>query len=387
MYWNFKYSNPSWENNTNIFWNHKEIERKKNMSSNKGILAGVGTAMAFDGVGNLIFKARALTDSGFNISTNSEEIRGGQGAALQGKYYHTTSFGVTLKDAVTDLNYFALQVGGTIKAGGDVFTTEEVKISEANKITVQGEPKEFGEYGIIGWYSYTNDDTATTITFKGKTANASGVKEGETVCVTYVETSDSARAFEVATAFIPSEVHLVFTMPLLNASAMKKTDTASQIGEYIIDVPRFQFNGSVDMSSTSTSSSSVDISGTALQAGTTGCSGKGYYATITENFYNKDAFDNVYAIVVEDSDVDLKEGESQTLRVMALYNDGTTPSVVDNAKLTFTVSSENSGQSYASVGANDGKVSATATGTAIVEIKVTEKPTLTASATVTVTGE
>lgn len=357
------------------------------MSTNKYIMAGVGTAMAYDGVGNLIFKARALTDSGFNISTNSEEIRGGQGAALQGKYYHTTSFGVTLKDAVADLNYFALQVGGTIKAGGDVFRTEEVT-AEANSITVQGTPKAFGDYGIIGWYSYPGEDTAKTITFEGKTATASGVKEGDIVCVTYVETSDSARAFEVATAFIPAEVHLVFTMPLFNASAMKKTDIASQIGEYIVDVPRFQFNGSVDMSSTSTSSASVDISGTALQAGTSGCSGKGYYATITEDIYNKDAFDNVYAIVVEDSDVELRQGESQTLRVMALYNDGTTPSVVDNSKLTFTVSSENSGSTYAQVGANDGKVIAqSANGTAIIEIKVTDKPVLTATATVTVTSE
>lgn len=358
------------------------------MSSNKGILAGVGTAMAFDGAGNLILKARALTDSGFNIGTNSEEIRGGQGAALQGKYYHTTSFSVTLKDAVTDLNYFALQVGGIIKSGGNIFTTDEIIVESENQITVKGNPKEFGEYGIIGWYSHPNDDTATTIQFEGKTANAPGVRVGEKLCVTYVETSDSARAFEVATAFIPSEVHLVFTMPLLNASAIKKTDTASQIGEYIIDVPRFQFNGSVDMSSTSTSAASGDISGTALQAGVSGCSGKGYYATITENIKNKDEFDNVYAIVVEDSDVDLRQGESQTLRVMKLYNDGTTPSVVDNSKLTFTVSSENSGSTYATVGANNGKVTAlSANGTAIIEIKVTEKPELTASATVTVMGE
>lgn len=356
--------------------------------SNKYIMAGVGTAMAYDGSGSQIFKARALTDSGFNISTSKEEIRGGQSAALQGQYFHTTQFGVTLKDAIADLNYFALQVGGTIKAGGDVFKTEEVTISTENQIEVQGTPKDFGGYGVIGWYSYPNEDISKTITFSGKTASATGVKEGDTVCVTYVETSDSARAFEVATAFIPAEVHLVFTMPLFNASAMQSVSTASQIGELIVDVPRFQFNGSVDMSTAMASAASVDISGMALQSGTSGCSGKGIYATITEHIYEKGDFDNVYAIVVEDSDVELRQTESQILRVMALYNDGTTPSVVDNSKLTFTVSEENSGSTYATVGASDGKVTAkSANGTAIIEIKVTEKPELTASATVTVTGE
>lgn len=354
--------------------------------SNKYIMAGVGTAMTFDGAGNQIFRAKALTDSGFNISTSKEEIRGGQGAALQGQYFHTTQFGVNLKDAIADLNYFALQVGGSIKAGGDIFKTEEV-IAEENSITVQGTPKSFGTYGVIGWYSYVGEDTTKTITFSGKTASASGVKEGDVVCVTYVETSDSARAFEVATSYIPAEVHLVFTMPLFNASASKKTDTASQVGELIVDVPRFQFNGSVDMSTAMASAASVDISGMALQAGTSGCSGKGIYATITENIYNKGSFDNVYAIVVEDSDVDLRTGESQVLRVMKLYNDGTTPSVADNKDLTFTIADVNTGSSYATVGANNGKVTASAPGTAIVEIKVTEKPNLTASATVTVTGK
>lgn len=356
------------------------------MSTNKYIMAGVGTAMFFDGAGNQIFKARALTDSGFNISTSKEEIRGGQSAALQGQYFHTTQFEVTLKDAIADLNYFALQVGGEIKAGGDVFRTEQVT-AEENSITVSGTPKEFGDYGVIGWYSYLGEDTTKTITFDGKKATASGVKAGDKICVTYVETSDSARAFEVATEFIPAEGRLVFTMPLFNASATKKADTASQIGQLIVDVPRFQFNGSVDMSTAMSSSTSVDISGMALQAGTSGCSGKGYYAVITEDIYDKNAFDNVYAIVVEDSDIDLKQGESQTLRVMALYNDGTTPSVVDNAKLTFTVSEANSGSTYAQVDAG-GKVTAqSSNGTAIVEIKVTEKQALTASATVTVTSE
>lgn len=351
--------------------------------SQKYIIAGVGTAQAFDGLGNQIFKARALTDSGFNISTSKEEIRGGQGAALQGQYFHTTQFQVTLKDAIADLNYFALQVGGMIKAGGDVFETEEVVVEQINKITVKGTPKEFGGFGKIGWYSRPGDDTTNTITFEGQNANANGVKQGETVCVTYVKSDDSARSFEVATSFVPSEVYLVFTMPLFNASAIKSVSTASQIGELIVTVPRFQFNGTVDMATAMASASSVDISGMALQSGTSGCSGKGIYAVITEHIYNKGTFDNVYAIVVEDSDVDLPHSGSQTLKVLALYNDGTIPSVVDNSKLTFTVAT--GGETYASVGANDGVVTAkSANGSATIEIKVTEKPELTAAATVTV---
>lgn len=354
----------------------------------KYFMGGVGTARGYDKSGNLIFHAKALTDSGFNIGISKEEIRGGEGAALHGQFFHTSQFGVNLKDAIADLNYFALQVGGMIKQGGDVFTTEQVT-AESNSITVEGNPKDFGGYGKVGWYTVVGEDTAKTIHFEGKKATASNLPAGTVVCVTYVEHSDSARAFEVATAFVPSEIHLVFDMPLFNASVANEGNagTQSRVGEYIIDVPRFQFNGTVDMSTAMAGASGVDIGGMALQSGTSGCSGKGIYATITENIYGKDKFENVYAIVVEDSDIDLKHNESQTLRVMALYDDGTTPSLLDNKDLTFTVSSANSGSTYAQVGANDGKVTAkSADGTAIIEIKVTKKPALEARATVTVTA-
>ncbi len=353
--------------------------------TNKYFMAGVGTARAIDGAGNLIFVAKALTDSGFNISTSKEEIRGGQSAALQGQYFHTTQFGVTLKDAIADLNYFALQVGGMIKQGGDVFKTEQVTVESAGQITVQGTPKDFGGYGIVGWYSHVGQDDYKKVVFSGKTANDSGAKEGETICVTYVESSDSARAFEVATAFVPAEVHLVFDMPLFNAGVMtdKGASTESQIGVLQVDVPRFQFNGSVDMSTAMASASSVDISGMALQAGTSGCSGKGIYATITENIYNKGAFDNVSALAVVDGDIELNgSGAQETLKIMAIYNDGTSPSIVDNAKLTFT--SSESGN--ATVGANDGIVKAVANGESVIEIKVTEKSDLKTKAVVTVSG-
>lgn len=353
----------------------------------KYFMGGVGTARAFDKAGNLIFQAKALTDSGFNIGISKEEVRGGEGAALHGQFFHTSQFGVTLKDAIADLNYFALQVGGMIKQGGDIFKTEQVQVS-GTSITVKGTPKDFGNYGVVGWYNKVGEDSSKVGTFSGKQMTVNGLKTGDIVCVTYVEHSDSARSFEVATSFVPAEVHLVFDMPLFNASVTKESEagTQSRIGEYIVDVPRFQFNGSVDMSTAMAGASGVDIGGMALQSGTNGCSGQGIYATITENIYNKDKFENVYAIVVEDSDVDLKQTESQVLRVMALYNDGTTPSLVDNKDLTFTVSSENSGGTYAQVG-TDGKVTAkSANGTAIIEIKVTKKPTLEARATVTVTN-
>ena len=42
--------------------------------------------------------AKTLTENTFNFGISSEEIRGGQGNALWGKYFHDSSMNVTLTD-------------------------------------------------------------------------------------------------------------------------------------------------------------------------------------------------------------------------------------------------------------------------------------------------
>lgn len=354
----------------------------------KTFIASVGTARGFDAQGNQILFSNSLTTSGFNISTSKEEVRGGQGGALIGQYYHTSQFGVSMEDALFDLNYLALQVGGKISQGGDIFTTEQVQVDEGNKIKVKGEPQSFGDLGLIGWYNHVGKDERVKIKFSGlgnNEATDSGLKAGEVVCVTYIKHSDTLRQFEVSTAFIPSEIRLVIELPLFNAGAMDKesVSTESQIGKLEVEIPRFQFEGSVDLSSAMASATGVNIGGSAMQANTVGCSAKGIYAIVKEDIFNKDEFDNVRAIVVEDSKLELANEEEQTLVVLAFFNDGTVPKVLDNKKLTFTIAS--GGQTHARVGANTGVVTGLGSpGTATIEIKVTEHTELEASATVTV---
>lgn len=63
----------------------------------KHFLAGVGTALIFKN-NDLIGVAKTLTESTFNFSITGEEIRGGSGNALWGKYFHDSNLSVTLTD-------------------------------------------------------------------------------------------------------------------------------------------------------------------------------------------------------------------------------------------------------------------------------------------------
>lgn len=63
-------------------------------------MAGVGTAELFTADNQLFATAKTLTDSSITVGVQAEEVRAGAGAALRGKFYHSTTFDLTLTDAI-----------------------------------------------------------------------------------------------------------------------------------------------------------------------------------------------------------------------------------------------------------------------------------------------
>lgn len=348
------------------------------------LVAGVGTIQLFDPSTNaLILTSKTLTEEGLNFSSTAEEARGGAGNALLGKYYHDSTFGLTLTDQLFDLQYLALNCGGSIQASSDVMANEQVTIGVANTITVAKTPVEFNG-AVVGWAKKASeaDSAFRLITFTGKNASIDGASVGEVYCVKYFYNDASARKFVVNTAYIPATVHAVATFPLFKAGTSTENYTSSsQIGEIQIDVPNFMLEGAQELSLTSGGISTASLNGSALStfSGNGGCSDGGYYAIVTEVIYGKSVWDNVVSLAVADSDVDLAIGETQTLKVYAIYSDGTVPTVIDNSLLTFTSSAD----SVATV-SNAGLVTAMGAGTANIEIVATSNNNLSAYAVVTV---
>lgn len=354
----------------------------------QGLLAGVANVDLFDRSNNLIVSSRTLTDSGITMAIDSAEARGGQGNILLGKYYFTSSFGLTLTDQIWNMDYLALSCGGAITATADVMTTEQVTVAVGGSITVTNQPVQFtATSGIIGWYKLsTEDDTAyKKFTFTGstKTATIASLAVGTIICVKYVINSSSARKFVINADYIPSVVHAVMTIGLFRAGTTKETLVASsKIGNIIVDIPNFQLEGSQDLGLNSTSIATVSLSGSALATftGNNGCSDHGYYATITEDIFGLDEFAHVSDIVVANSNITLATNETETFEVYALYSDGTSPRLLENSKLTFTSGTPGT----CTVGANTGLVTAVATGTSIVTVIVTTHSALEAKAVVEV---
>lgn len=349
----------------------------------KYFIAGVGYGKMLDSAGNLITNATTLTDSGFNTGTSLEEVRGGGGNSLQGLYSHTSKFEVTLKDCLMDLMYVALQTGSTVTSGGDIYTTETITTTVANQITVTGTPVAFGNVGVIGWYTIVGVEGTTKISFTGSVASVGSLPIGSKVCVTYLIEDNSARVVEVLSNFIPSEVHLVFTLPLFKGGIdSTNVATTSQLGEWIVDVPRFKLDGALALATTASSSVGAELKGQALAyASNASCTTTSIYATITEVIYGRDEFANVSDIAIADADVAVKVGATSTIKVYKIFNDGTASSLVDNSKVSFVSATP----SVATVGLHTGLVTGVSAGNSVITATITSKTGLTTVAYATVT--
>lgn len=283
----------------------------------KYFLAGVANAEIFDGENNLFATAKALTDSSITIGVNSEEVRGGEGAALRGKYFHSSSFGLKMTSAMFEMEYIAANVGAKIVTGGDGLVYKEVKSDDTGKITLPTTAVPLTGNTVYAYASVKGADKFDTyvvssdnsITVSGSSAD---------YCVKYFENNISARAIKINTNFVPDTLYVVLTASLFAGDA--KAGSGTKVGSVVIKVPRFQLNGSQEISMTMTGASNTAFEGSALAVEEDGCDGKAYYAEILEILFNARWYDNVRSIQIEDNDVTIKAGTvNMGLDVYAIY--------------------------------------------------------------------
>jgi hypothetical protein len=346
------------------------------------ILAGVGTIEAFTQSSTQptkIFTSKTLQESGISISVTAEDIRGGLSNPLLGRYFHDSILEANITDALFNLQYLALNVGGEVVIGGSSLVTETVTAGSGT-LTVQGTPVAFGTAGTVGWYTPAGQEDWAPLTFEGKVATAT-VTSGTDYCVRYNANDAGIQEFVVPSAIIPSEVHLVMTYPLFaGGTSPEAISTSSQVGELIVDIPRFQFAGNVELSLTSSGAATSNLSGSALASYTTAnCNDMGTYGTVKQKIYGGNWYDDLTTIAVDGGNFSIANGATKKLKVIGIFKNGT--GVLDNSKLTFT----SSASSTASV-ANTGVVTGAATGSANITITVTDKTSVATMVGVTVTA-
>lgn len=339
----------------------------------KKFLAGVARAILLRG-NTIIGVANTLITSGFDFTIASEEIRGGQGNGLFGKYFHDSALNVTIEDAMFNLEYVAASLGTTLRQGGLSFKEEESTVTTAKQIPLSTTPLAL-EGSLVAWYSKPGQDNWITGTVK--TANSKyyidveAATVGEKYCIKYFWQNENAESIVIPVQYVPAELHVILINDEFSGEAIDSIDTTA-IGRLITDIPRLQLAGEQNLALSATGAATTSLSGSALAvtSDATSCETDAYYGTMTEEIFGATWQDNVVALAIENNDIELTTSETATLSVYATYGGNKPSQKKDNSNFTFTVVGGSS--SIITVDAT-GLVTAKGIGSAYVQVTLTGK--------------
>lgn len=311
---------------------------------------------------------------------------------LYGRYFHDAGMTVALTDIMFGLEYIGFITGTNPTQSGIVLKEEQVVATTANQVTLAETAVAFAG-SMVGWYKKPNEKNWNIGNIDGKVMTIPNAKAQETYCVKYFWNNLNARTIRIAAQYVPKVIHLVLINDLFpgdKGNPGNISQTSPKSGRLITDIPRFSFDGSGDLTLAAASAATVPLTGTALAISEgDNCEEEPYYATMVEEIFNAKWQDNVRYIAVEGGDVDLKNNESETVVVRAIFADGTSARMSNSA---FTFTKENKPTATATgvtVGANDGIIKAgTVAGEAVISVTLTgyEATVEPAYIVVTVTG-
>ena len=306
---------------------------------------------------------------------------------MLGRYFHDSNMQVTLVDAMFDLQYMALSLGVNLESGGLSVKEEELTVGVDGTVTVSETPVAFSG-SMIGWYKKPSDTEWSIGTFTGSKMTVSGGSQNDAYCVKYFYINENARSITIKSQYVPAELHVVIMNDLYAGDVGSQSD-ATRYGRLITDIPRLQMDGNQTLSLAASSAATINLTGSALAvlSGDT-CEEDPYYGTMTEEIYGAKWQDDVVALAVENSDIELAKSASEALAVRAVFGAGMASQRKDNSNFTFSVVDSPASTATGTTVDTSGVVKAgTQAGVAVIQVVLTGAPDVDpAFVTVTVTG-
>lgn len=329
--------------------------------------AGPARALFFYGQ-QLIGVGKTLSETVFDASITGEEVRGGPGNLLYGKYFHDSNLNIQITDAMFNLQYVAASLGVDVNQGG-VTLYESAKAGEtvgaSGKITLTETAVAF-DGAILAWYKKPADDDWTVATVSENAITIPSAKTGDHYCVKYFYQNMNAKSITIKAQYVPKTLHLVLINDLYSGDVANVAASTSKYGRLITDIPQYQLDGSQNLSWSATSAATVSLNGSALAIDDgTSCEEDPIYGTMTQEVFGAKWQDDVKAVAIGNADIDLAKSASETLQVYAVFGGGVASRMMDNSNFNFTVES---GGTSASVNASGVVTATTTAGTAVISV-------------------
>ena len=190
---------------------------------------------------------KTLSDTTFDASITGEEVRGGPGNLLYGKYFHDSNLNIQITDAMFNLQYVAASLGVDVNQGG-VSLYESPKagetVSTGGKITLTETAVAF-DGTILAWYKKPADDDWTVATVSQNAITIPSAKNGDHYCVKYFYQNMNAKSITIKAQYVPKTLHLVLINDLYSGDVANVAASTSKYGRLITDIPQYQLDGKI----------------------------------------------------------------------------------------------------------------------------------------------
>lgn len=341
----------------------------------KKFLTSVADVYAYDADDNLMFISKTLLDSSVEATLGSSPVRGGRGNQLQYTYYHTGELNLNLTDTQWNLAMLGATVGDKEGPLYNYYREETISVTGSSG-TVSYTPLAFEGTTVYGWATSPSGKTEK-VTFTGKNFTLANSETGDWCVRYYTENTTAGHGITISSNMVPKVVKVVMETQL-NSSDV----TTNKIGIAQIIVPRLQLSGAFTISMTADGVANTPLTGTALSytdSSAQGCGiSDGYYARIIEIIDNTYWYQNLISLAAEGGNITLSPGGKRAITVYGIPSSGVAFKVPSN-KVTFSTSAS----AIATVD-ESGDVTAVASGSATITMKVTEKQTITGTVGVSV---
>ena len=311
----------------------------------KRFLASVANVELFERVNGELkhfASAHTLTDSSIGFQISMEDVRGGQGAKLFGRFGHTTGMTLQMTDAMFDINYLRLNLGA--KRSESTVTSvlaTEVKTWDGNDITLDNTAVSVGHLcgleDVLCWAHKVDCKEGTSadipLTVTGTPNNTIAAAQltgkfvvGDVITISYFKNDPASVLYDVSATFIPGEVMAVMTANEYAGDSANVT-TGEAVGQLVVKIPRLQLDGQFDLGLNMTSAATISLNGSALAA-IDSATGKEYYAEILETNHSADFRSGLIGIAIDPASATTADAPV----VYGIYNDGTYRPI-DNDKI------------------------------------------------------
>lgn len=293
-------------------------------------LVSVADVIGYDENDNIVLEGKSLLNSTLESAVGNTDVRAGKGNKLKFVYPHSGELSGAIENSEFSMDMLALAAGTNITTGANIWTEETVTLTSGAG-TVVGTPIGFQNSTVYAWVTY-NDVVSERVTVSTKSFTIADTSYSGDVCVRYYAYDAAAKQVEIEAGPNPAVIRLVLRVGLYSNDTSR-----TEVGEAIITIFRARITGAFTISMTPDGVASTPLNWRALAYTNTatGCTtGREVYATINEVIYDRNWYDDVYALAVVGGDFDLAAAATKQLDVRAITpTDAFTPPYTD---LTFS---------------------------------------------------